>query len=311
MSISFSGGPIIFNSITSDTTSHLIGGIQTALVSAGWTVISGGATTNLVMQTVSTPQGLAMRFKFHDNGYTVSSVATIQISIQTTNGATIGADNSSGNSPWLRVNTTTNYTIIAGPYYFWLVVPGSYADYGLFGFGGVPFIESFQTATTQLGYLVTQTKGIGAPTGVSPTFRINNSCCLQNQVAQTQLIYNTNYISLDGSSQSGRNTQGDSGYIRAWLPAFSQQYCNATSGMNMVQFSDGSFATADPWVGWDSTTSVHPADTGDTSFIQGMLWDAVFIFDNSQIGDATTTFLGHNWYAISNLQTPTLWVATT
>lgn len=310
MSIQFSNGTITVSSFAATTTATLIAGIQAALTASGWTVVSGAGTTNLLMQTLTTPQGLAMRYKFHDNSFLVSSQATIQLSMQTVSGSIVGADLNTGNSPWLRVNASTNYKVICGPYYFWILVPGSYADYGFWAMGGVPWTSSFQTSVTQIGYLVCKVKGTGSLTQVIPTFRDNVTCCLNNQVPQQQLIYNTNYISLDGNAQSGNNNQGDSGMLRPWLPAVNTQYTNNSPSMNQNVFTDGSFATADPWIGWDISRSGYPASSGDASSINGMLWDAVFIFDNSQVGDATATFDGHTWFNISNLQMPSLWVAT-
>lgn len=311
MSIQFSGGSIQNTTFSGATTAALCTNIQQILGSAGWTIVSGSGTTNLLMQTALTPQNLQMRFKFHDNALTAGGTNTVQISLQTTNGSSTGTDGTL-NAPWVKVNATTNFRMIAGPYYFWLVVPTSYTDFGFFACGGVPWIAAFQSTTTQLGYLVSQTGGSGNPTAVPTTFRNGNTCAVKNGTPRQQLLFNTTYVSMDG--QSGfPNADLEACFLRPWAPAYKADFIGPTGFVStfslMSQFSDGSFATADPWIGWDIQRSGAPI-AGDPANVMGMLWDAVLIYDSSQAGDTTATFDGHNWFAISNLQLPTLWVAT-
>lgn len=317
MSIAFSGGSIQVSSFAATTTSTLIGGIQTALTAAGWSVVSGSGTTNLVMQTATTPQSLAMRFKFHDNAITAGGVATVQISMQTTSGSIVGLDNDV-KAPWVRVNGSTNYKIICGPYYFWLLVPGSYTDYGYFAMGGVPWLPSFLSSITQCGYLVTQSNDQNSTDYLSipHTFRSDVSCSVQNAIPRQQLIVNTNYISTDGNLGMFNSSQC-ANFLQPWLPAQYEYSGNlavpgtSNGGANATvvsTFFDGSFATGDPWIAFTTNGSLTAPATGVV--VMGMLWDSTFIFDSTQAADATTTFSGHNWYNITNTKAPSLWVAT-
>src|SRR4051812_47184678 len=55
---------------TTGTRQEIVTGLQTALTAAGWTVISGSGTGNVLMESATTPapQSLVMRVKLFDPG---------------------------------------------------------------------------------------------------------------------------------------------------------------------------------------------------------------------------------------------------
>ena len=59
MAVVLSGGPNVNATFTGATKQNIIDGIETQLLAAGWSTISGHLTTNLLMQTATTPQGLS------------------------------------------------------------------------------------------------------------------------------------------------------------------------------------------------------------------------------------------------------------
>jgi len=316
MSIQFSGGPITTSTFAGATTSALIAGIQAALTASNWTVISGGGTTNLLMQTVNSPQNMQMRFRFKDNGLlnTVNQ-ATIQISLQNVSGTLVGVSGA-GNGVSLKVQATSNFRVICGPYYFWIVVPGVYGDYQVFAMGGCPWVPAFLagSAVTALGYLIG---------GSSAS---NNTIVPVSLRSTPNANLTTNPLDFDATGNSGFNQSPFQGIINSnlvdqggaasnqlagWFQLFgpmAKGYAATNSQGLTFQFYDGSFWTFDPWVAWTDVANTNPPVS--YAKIVGMLWDCVAIFDMSIVGDTTTTFFGHNWYAIGNQQLPNIWVAT-
>lgn len=324
MSIQFSGGPITFTTFLGNTTANLIAGIQAALVASGWHIISGGGTTNLLIQTATTPQGLAMRFRFVDNGLSNSAgKKVIQIGMSTINGDCVGPS-TSDSCGQLKVYPEIKYTIICGPYYFWILILGSIFDAQCFVFGGVPYIPDF-VKLTNCGYLVSQSSGHNNTflNGYSLRDTIvtasQNGISDQQIIVQNQLWYTTN---------SSINDPGSAGYFQFFAPpgspfnsgrvgpTYSPQMATWNSGYpfgvsSFNTFFGGVFPALDPWVGWGYVDFGQPQYNLDSApRILGIMWDAFLTYDYSVMWDTTASGFGHNWYAITGLQIPNLFVAT-
>jgi hypothetical protein len=253
---------------------------------------SGTHTANfeLLLQTATTPspQSLNMRFRFRDNNGNC-----VTISMERTDGAVVGA-NDTTNGVHMLPGTAKTFRLIAGAYYFWLLVPGSYGVAREFGFGGVPWIPSFLASgvVSACGYLCGNCVSDSSTDG-RYTFRNSVRCNNWDNTPNQQLIHNLTLIGRANYTGQG------AAFLQPFGP-HQAAYCS--SNYYCRRFIDGSFSSFDPWIAW----SVYDGDYDPR--IRGMLWDAVFVLDPTPGGDTVATFDGNTWTCISNLQSPSLWV---
>src|SRR4051812_29660661 len=107
MAIAYSGSSIQNTTFTPTSKQSLINNIETVLLAAGWTTVSGHNTTTLIMQTATTPQGLNIQFKFKDNAGTC-----VTFSLQNVLGTKVGT-NSTTTGGQLNPGTGLVYRMIA------------------------------------------------------------------------------------------------------------------------------------------------------------------------------------------------------
>jgi hypothetical protein len=115
----------------------LINNIETVLLAAGWTTISGHATTTLVMQSATTPQGLNMQLKAKDNGGTC-----VTLSIQNVSGTKVGNNSTTQGAQLNPGASSKTYRMVANKYqaFIWTPTPTPAREYAAWG---VPYLPSF------------------------------------------------------------------------------------------------------------------------------------------------------------------------
>src|ERR1044071_8307017 len=120
MSTVFSGGTYVNTTFTGDTKANIISNIQTQLTNAGWTVVSGGGTTNLLMQTALGADGYNQgRVRFKDN-----SGSCVQVTLENVSGTKTQTLNTTTGGNLLPAAAKT-FRILASKYRFECFTPGT------------------------------------------------------------------------------------------------------------------------------------------------------------------------------------------
>lgn len=264
---------------------EIVGGMQSALTAAGWSVISGGGTGNVLMQSATTPspQSLNMRVTLYDNG---SSNCT-RIIVQNTAGTHVQT-----NYLPLLPGAGKVFQVIANPYQCFVFTAGSPTNAREYAAFGVPYLPSFLQGVITECIWANANGTSDTDTTVRPTFRtglwaqINDSC-------------GASWYDVNGNAWEMFNTNSG-GYYSGYLQLFCQQgsLLGTTSSPNVMAYRwhDDSLLTYEPIMSWGLTSY------SDEGKIRGQLWDAAIVNDGFTC-DNTTSFDTHNWWVLSNTNT--------
>jgi hypothetical protein len=287
MAVSYSGGTIqnVLFTQSLGTKQELINEMETVLLAAGWTTISGHATTSLLMQSASSPQSLQMRLNVKDNGG-----SCITLSISDILGVKVGANTTTAGGQLLPA-TSKNWRLIANQYQAFIFnntagTPTAARDYVAFG---VPWLPSNLTSLTQAIWL--QASG-GTDTDTNVTNRTMRDWLVNNTSTNTSTVLGwqstiTNTTLAEGASSgscAGTMGVGFFGGMGFGMP-------------NNYRFQNGDIFAVDPWIFWGA------GGTSTEGQCMGMLWDA-FVFTDSVAGNSVsnsyTDGSAHTAFALTN-----------
>lgn len=261
---------------------NLIDNIETVLLAAGWTTISGHGTTTLIMQSATTPQGLNMQMKFKDNGGTC-----VTLSLQNVAGTKVGTNSTTTGVQLNPGASSKTYRVVANKYqcFIWTASPTPAREFAAFG---VPSLPSFLTGViTEAMWL--QGNGISdssATLGTALRTSLQSYTPGVGNFATQQLLVNSNLWQLDANANPGNQNGG---------------FCLINTGMYIMdnlrayRWHDSSALLIDALMAWGLTSAV------DEAKIRGQMWDAM-VSSESYSGDITTIADGHNWIVITDLQ---------
>lgn len=306
----YSGSPRVNTTFTGGTIQQIINGIETALLAAGWTTISGSGTGTLVMQSGLTPapQNLQMRLRVKTNAgncctVTIENVAGSKVA---TNSTTAGL--------MLLPAAAKVFRVIANKYQAFIFT-SSVNTAREFACWGVPALP------TPLQGVITEAIW-GACNSVSDTDTTNRDSF---RVA----------LSCDGSSDNvtGANVPNQAFILNGTLLEWANN--GVTGGGNNAGNCSLRLATTTGARFPQATTSPNQTGGGvkwhdDESFIvdailcfgitgqadeakaRGYLWDAAIVTD-SFTADSTTSFSDgsatQNWFVVTNNNAGTKGVA--
>lgn len=130
----YAGGTTVDTTVAADTAAILIAAVRDNLVTAGWTILSGSGTTDVVLQSASTPNSNSISVRIWANGSTASFYMR----------------NSGGTKvtrAWnLNVATSKTYVFNACKYRFAMWPPGSTAG-NEFLWVEVPYVPDLISAS--------------------------------------------------------------------------------------------------------------------------------------------------------------------
>jgi hypothetical protein len=292
MAVAYSGGTIqnVLFTQSLGTKQELINEIETVLLAAGWTTISGHATTSLLMQSAATPQGLQMRLKVKDNAATCITLSILDIT-----GTYVGANTTTAGGQLLPV-TSKSWRIIANQYQAFIFnnTAGSSTaarDYVAFGVTWIPASLSSLTIAIWL-----QASG-GTDTDTNTS----------NRTLRDWLINNTNNntgTNLGWQSTITNTTvaEGASTGSCAGVLAVGQTGGTDYGAPKNYRFQNGDIFVIDPWVFWG------PTGTSSEGQCMGMLWDAFVVTDSiagNSVSGSYTDGSAHTAFAVTNNNTGT------
>jgi len=259
---------------------NLIDNLETVLLAAGWTTISGHGTTTLVMQSATTPQGLNGQIKVKDN-----AGSCVQISIQNVAGTKVGGNSTTAGFSLNPGASSKTYRVVANKYQFfiWTPTPTPARE---FAFVTIPSIPSFLVG------IITECIVGGSNCFSDSSASIPNSFRTRTQYVQPnvgnwgncQVICNGNIVDIANNSASGASSLGT-------LLLLSNS--ESTENVKGFRWHDNSANLSDALLVWGLTS------TSDEGKIRAQLWDA-FFSSESYGGDLTTTADAHNWIVITD-----------
>jgi len=258
----------------------LINNIETVLLAAGWTTISGHNTTTLIMQSATTPQALNMQIKVKDNAGTC-----VTISIQNVSGTKVGSNSTTAGIMLNPGASSKTYRIVANKYqaFIWTPTPTPAREFAAFG---VPFIPTFLVGTITEAMWLQGNAGADTSTTLLKSWRT----CLDTVQSGTGLATNVQVL-CNGNLWENDNTSAPSTGLG--FPKLVPANVNDASGPSCYTWHDGSSNLSDALVGWGLAALTSLAQ------IRGQLWDGMIASD-AYTGDLTTSADSHNWIVITD-----------
>jgi hypothetical protein len=284
MALQYTGGPNINNTFTNTTGTRqeIVTGLQNALVAAGWTVISGSGTSNVLIESATTPapQSLVCRVNLQDPGS--GNCAQVKFRNQANS-------KSQTNFHPLFPQASKVWRIIANKYQFFIFSTASTSVGREFVCGGVPYLPSFLQGVITEAIWSHSNGGSDTDTAVRSSFRTNLTLGVQNNHGT---IWNTcNLNQWENYSTQINNLTTGWPLLSSQVGALYQQNAGTTL-FPTYTWHDDSLLTYEPLIGWGLT------GYGDTNKFRGQLWDAAIVGD-SFAADVTTTFDSRNWWNIT------------
>lgn len=238
----------------------LIAGLRDKVIAAGWSVISGAGTTDVILQSVSTPNTNHIQVRLYDSG------AAAQIFLRNVAGTKISQ------AFTLAVGAGKVYKFLGNKYQSFAFTAGSTPN-GEFVAVSVPYVPTFLAAsiTGDFGFIQGNATGGNNMRGCL--------ACYTNGSLFSGLV-NNNLLNL---------TTGYHGEQFDIVVPFSV----AGGPYPAYKWLDDSLFVAEPLVGWGLTAG------SDVRKLNGQLWDAVTV-SGAFTGDTTITLDSKNWYAVTN-----------
>lgn len=269
------------STFTVTTKQNIIDSIETALIAAGWTTISGHATTNLLMQSATTPQGFAINVRLMDN-----AGVSVDFSLESTDGTLVGTNTTSQAGGFLQPNAGWVYQVICNKYQAFIFatpdpgVPCSYVGFG------VPFLPTWMTAiTTRVGWMHGNGVTDNPASGGGSSFRTSLFGFTGGSTGAMECLYNS--VLWYG--------QGSNSPAQLLIPTFTAPAAQ-TNGTG-YRWESGAALITDALIGWAATSY----SAGEAKF-KGQIWDACVTTD-AYTSDLTTTFDSHNWQVLTDTNT--------
>lgn len=295
MAIQYAGGTIVNTTYTSDgTRGQMLTQITAALTAAGWSTISGGGTSDVLMESAVTPQGLKIRFRFFDPG----TGNCIRVILRNNDLPTALASNAA----YMLPTNGKIFRIIANKHqFFWFSSGALYrATAREIVMGGVPYTWTFTTAIITSAYC-----GWMRFNGPDDTSTANLSTW-----RDTLGVLGGFSISVYGASIMNATLVNYSGFTLSYPQILIPVFFTGGVRETMPIFLDGSAMEMEPLLSFSfDTTTVALSGR-----IVGQLWDASVMYGTVP-GETTTMADGsHSLMAITDQGTDsrmTLYLAVT
>lgn len=252
------------------TRREIVDNLVSILSATGWTVVSGGGTGDVLLQSATTPQSLSIRCRIYDPG----SGNCARLQMRNTTGSKV----SSGCVLLPAVSKV--WRVHACKYQFFIFTPGDSAAREFFAMG-VPWIPSFLVG------IITGDCGWANGNAISDTDTTARACWRNSLASNTNACWsglvNDNLIDRFFSGGSGASCD-----LRLCI-----QLGSWTTIYDHYQWHDASEFLSDPLVAWGCP------NTSDVAKIRGQMWDAVVV-SGAYAADSAFSFDSHTWYGVSN-----------
>lgn len=271
MAIQYPGGTLINTTFTGTTKQDIVAALEAQLTLAGWSVVSGAGSTDVLMQSAVTPTaGNFIRARLRSTNLTNCCCVNMQ---------NTAADRVSQNY-FLLAGASKTYRIIANKYQFFCTTAGA-PPAREFVCMGTLYVPSFLhgVITGELGWCQGNANSDSMTGGGYASFRtILNTC--DNTWNTT--LYNGNMYNHDGGGGAQNMDQR--------LIISLSSHTDSTIG---YRWHDGSLLISDPLMAFGASAVT------DEARIRGQLWGSMVISD---VWPADTILSGidsHDWISIT------------
>lgn len=279
--IQYAGGVNVNTTFTTTvgTRQEIVTGIETALTTAGWTVISGGGSGNVVMRSATTPAPASNTIDVRLNDPGAGNCAGVYLRN--------AAATQESHQHFLLPAALKVFRVIANRYQAFVFTPGASAAREVVAFG-VPYIPTFLGGVIagDFGWIMGNAASDGDATARA-TFRTllgaqgatgaENSCYAA--------LLNGNLL-----NPSCGIVATHAGAVRVQAHPYNSM---VQANGNAYRWHDDSLIASEALVAWGLTAAT------DESKVRGQLWDAMVVSDPFA-GDSTITLDAHSWWAFTN-----------
>lgn len=292
MPIQYAGGTnvnsLFTQSSSSPTRREIVDGIVAAMTTAGWSVISGGGTGDVMMESATTPasQSLKMRARIYDPG----SGTDARIKLRNAGGTIIQTGDLQ-----LVSSAGRKWRVIANQYQVFVFAVSVINAPCLFAAWGVPFIPP-----SHEGVITECIWGWGSSNNASDTG--NMRPCLRNYLGMWVNFSTPNWFCIiNGStwelnnSNQGNGNLGLPGLIVTWagLPVHDGYVViTDSSSRSHYRYHNDQSLMCEPLLAFGSALNSE-------SRIRGQLWDAV-VTREAYNGDRTFSIDGKTFYSVTH-----------
>jgi hypothetical protein len=304
MAVVYSGGTYINTTFTGGTKTNICNNVETQLVAAGWTTISGTGTTNVLLQSAAAPgSGNQGRVRLKDNGGNC-----VQVTIENVSGTAVQPSSTTSGGNLLPAASKV-FRILASKFRFEVFTPWPTVARE-FVMAGIVYVPS--------AYNGVITEAI---------YQCCNSC-LDGDTTLRNSLRNFPYAGIGSNScgivngnvnnwTNNANTACGSVQVRYMSNSYVTNYNtnNFPGQANLYRWHDLALDVSDVLIGWGL------AAASDEALIRGQLFDYCYISD-AFAADTTDSWTDqsatHSFFNLTNSYSGTagasmrgsFWVAT-
>lgn len=275
MAIQHPGGTIVNTTFTGGNRLQIVNALNTHLKAAGWSAISGDGTSDVVLQSASTPNGNAIRIRLRETAVT--------------NCACLNMQNTSGGQQsqnyFLLPGASKTFRIIANKYQFFCHTQSTTVAREAVGMGTL-YVPTFLASqiTGDLGWMWGNANA-DTSTTIIPSFRTSLSCFNTDGYGYSSVLMNSGLAEAGGGSQAY-------GGIRL---------VTLQSALTNVSNYAGSRWTDDTWFLSDALMAFGASSLlSNEAKIRGQLWGCMVLSDALAGETVLTDVNGHDWIAVTN-----------
>lgn len=290
MAVQYAGGTNVNTTFvnTTGTRREIVDGLAAALVTAGWTYVSGSGTGDVKMKCAITPQGNQAAVRIFDPG----SGNCAQLSL-----FNIVNNLSQTGSCFLLATTGKTWRVIANKYQFFIFVTGSILPREYVCFSCV-YIPPFLTSSVFTAAFLNGNARTDTDTGFAHSSGPNGACFRANlgpSSSATNYQMNAGYL-VNNTLWSANNVADGNTYaggaVQLFCPNSLRTFGGQFSTQEVYRYHDLSLHMSDPLVAW-GTTGMYDEPT-----IKGQMWDMIVIHDQFPM-DTTFSFDGRTYWNLT------------
>lgn len=284
MALQKAGGTNIDNTVTPADESALIDHLETHLVSAGWTIISGGGSDAIKFESAATPESMKIRI--------VTSSQGTEMGLELRN----ASESATGATAQVRcdVDGVNSWRLMANKYAFILFEETAAVAFGAAGakkwcMAGTLFLESFLTPTiTEIGFLFGDHKKTTSDLHHN-SFRVESE--IRGNSAANSLLYNA--VVRNTEDVNANIERGDSGFLLSYWSQGTGVYSGSPT--KLAQWVSAEHFMCDPLLGWG-----EPSRTANFKQLRGQLYDCVIAMDDNLSQDDAVTIGGDTFRVVTD-----------